>query len=49
MSEVRGVMTLLEFPRPLEGSSRVRWRSTSTEESLAEESVWVWAFCLAAA
>ena len=32
-------MTLLKFPRPLEGSSRERWRSTSTEESLVEESV----------
>ena len=42
-------MTLLELPRPLEGSSRGRCRSTSTEESLAEESAWVWDFRLAAA
>ena len=42
-------MTLFDFPRPLEGSSCGRWRSTSTEESLADESAWVWGFRVAAA
>ena len=42
-------MTLFYFPRPLEGSSRGRWRSTSTEESLADESARVWGFRAAAA
>ena len=40
-------MTLLDFPRPLEGSSRGRWRSASTDESLADESAWVWGFRVA--
>ena len=42
-------MTLLDFPRPLEGSSRGRWWSTSTKESLADESAWVWGFRVAVA
>ena len=39
----------LTFPLPLEGSSRRRYRGTSTEESLAEESAWRWGCHLGAA
>ena len=46
--EVRAVMTLLRFPRLLEGSSSGRCRSTSTEESFPKKSAWEWDFRLAA-
>ena len=49
LSEMRAVITRLDFPRPLEGSSLERCRSTSTEESLAEESARGWGFHLGAA
>ena len=47
--EVRALTTLLRFPRPLEGSSSGRCRSTSTEESFPKKSAWGWGFRLAAA
>ena len=39
LSVVNAVITRLDFPRPLAGSSRWRGRRDSVERSLAEESV----------
>ena len=46
---VKAVIVHFTFPRPLAGSSLCRCLLRSTEESLAEESVWGWGCHLEAA